>query len=207
MFKKFLLAGSLVWVPIIATLWIVNILVGLFDKLFTIIPLKYQPSTLLGMHIPGISILFAVIVVLLTGVLVTNILGNKIMQWSDEFFRHIPFVGSLYSTIKQVTQTLMASDGKSFRQVVLIEYPREGLWSIAFLTSDVSDEINQAADSELVSVFIPTTPNPTSGFLILAPKDKVKNLEMSVDEAFKIVVSLGTLHSHTALPHKNNAQH
>jgi len=115
------------------------------------------------------------------------------MQWTDAFLRHIPIFGSLYSTIKQVLQTILSSEGKSFRKVLLIEYPREGLWSIAFLTSEASAEINQTTGEEMIIVFIPTTPNPTSGFLIIVPKTKVNELALSVEEAFKVIVSLGTL--------------
>ena len=193
MIKKFLIAGVLVWAPIIATIWIVNFLVTLFDELFAVIPQAYQPDVLFGRHIPGLGIILAIIVVLLTGLLVTNFLGNKLMLWTDSFLRHIPFIGSLYSTIKQVLQTIMSSDGKSFRKVLLVEYPREGLWSIAFQTSEANEQVNAATGEPMVAAFIPTTPNPTSGFLIMVPKANVKELAMTVEEAFKVVVSLGTL--------------
>lgn len=193
MIKKFLIAGALVWVPIIATVWIIRLLVNIFDELIALLPHAYQPNTWFGMHIPGLGIVMAAIVVIITGILVTNFLGNKLMQWTDSFLRHIPFIGSLYSTIKQVMQTIMSSEGKSFRKVLLVEYPRQGLWSIAFQTSDASEEINAATGETMLTVFIPTTPNPTSGFLIIVPKGTAKELSMSVEEAFKVVVSLGTL--------------
>lgn len=193
MLKKFLIAGALVWVPIIATVWIIKLLVNLFDQLIALLPLAYQPDTWFGIHIPGLGIIAAALVVIITGILVTNFLGNKLMQWTDSFLRHIPFIGSLYSTIKQVMQTIMSSEGKSFRKVLLVEYPRKGLWSIAFQTSDASEQINAATGEAMLTVFIPTTPNPTSGFLIIAPKASVKELSMTVEEAFKVVVSLGTL--------------
>lgn len=198
MLKKFLIAGALVWVPIIATIWIIQLLVNLFDQLFALLPHELQPDVLFGAHIPGLGIVLAVIVVLLTGLLVTNILGNKIVQWTDSFLKHIPFVGSLYSTIKQMLQTIMSSDGKSFRKVLLIEYPRKGLWSIGFQTSAASSQVNETAGEEMLTVFIPTTPNPTSGFLIMVPTKETKELNMSVDTAFKVIVSLGTLSAEEA---------
>jgi uncharacterized membrane protein len=198
MFKKFLIAGALVWLPIIATIWIIRLLVNLFDELIAMIPTAYRPEALFGMHIPGLGIIVAAIVVLVTGILVTNFLGNKLIEWLDTFLKHVPFIGSLYSTIKQVLQTIMSSDGQSFRKVLLVEYPRQGLWSIAFQTSDASEQINVATGETMIVAFIPTTPNPTSGFLILVPKEKTKLLDMSVEEAFKVVVSLGTLRGETA---------
>jgi uncharacterized membrane protein len=194
MIKKFIFAGILVWLPIIATVWIIKFLVNLFDQLITIIPVKYQPDTLLGIHIPGLGIILAVIIVLLTGILVTNFLGRQIMLWLDIILKRVPIIGPLYNTIKQVLNTIMSSDGKSFHKVLLIEYPREGLWSIALQTSEASEQLNKAADQkEMLAAFIPTTPNPTSGFLVMVPKEKARELDMSVDQAFKIIVSLGTL--------------
>lgn len=195
MLKKFFIAGTLVWVPIIATIWIIQLLVNLFDQLLALLPKQYQPHSILGLHIPGLGIALASIVIILTGVLVTNILGNKLMQWTDSFLKHVPLIGALYTTIKQMLQTIMSSDGKSFRKVLLIEYPRQGLWSIAFQTSHASQQISQAAGEDMVTAFVPTTPNPTSGFLVMVPSNKTKELKMSVDTAFKVIVSLGTLSS------------
>ncbi len=193
MLKKFLIAGCLVWLPIIATIWIIRVLVGLFNRLVDVLPAAYRPDAWFGIHIPGLSIIVAILLVLFTGILVTNILGNKLMQWADACMRHIPFIGSLYSTIKQVLNTILSSEGKSFRKVLLIEYPRKGLWTIAFLTSDTGSEINTHTGEEMITAFVPTTPNPTSGFLIIVPKSQVKELSMTIEEAFKVVVSLGTL--------------
>lgn len=193
MFKKFLIAGCLVWLPIIATIWIINFLVGIFNSLASVLPHAYQPNTILGYHIPGLNVVVAIIVVLVTGALVTNILGDRLIKWTDNLLKKIPFVGSIYSTIKQVLQTIITSDGKSFRKVLLVQYPHAEMWSIAFQTAEANQTINKAINEELLCVFIPTTPNPTSGFLLLVPKAKCIELDMSVDEAFKLVVSLGTI--------------
>jgi uncharacterized membrane protein len=193
MLKKFLIAGCLIWLPIIATIWVIKFLVGIFDSLAAILPHAYQPNTLLGHHIPGLNVAVAITLVLLTGVLVTNMLGDRLVKWSDNLLKKVPFFGSIYSTVKQVLQTVISSEGKSFRKVLLVQYPLEGMWSIAFQTSEATAILNKAVDEELLCVFIPTTPNPTSGFLLMVPKAKVIELAMSVDEAFKFVISLGTL--------------
>lgn len=193
MLKRFLIAGALVWLPIIATVWVIRLVVSLFDQLMAMLPTEYQPDSWFGVHIPGLGIVIAAIVVLVTGALVTNFLGNKIIGWLDSALKHIPFIGSLYSTIKQVLQTIMSSEGQSFRKALLVEYPKAGIWSIAFQTSDAEESINQQTGQTMVTAFVPTTPNPTSGFLILVPKETTKVLDMSVEEAFKLVVSLGTL--------------
>ena len=193
MLKKFLIAGCLIWLPIIATLWVINFLVSMFNGIASILPHAYQPNTLLGHHIPGLNVVVAIIVVLLTGLLVTNMLGDRLVKWGDNLLKKIPFVGSIYSTVKQVLQTVISSDGKSFRKVLLVQYPHDGMWSIAFQTSEGTPILNKAANEELLCVFIPTTPNPTSGFLLMVPKSKAIELDMSVDEAFKFVVSLGTI--------------
>lgn len=195
MLKKIIIAGCLVWLPIIATIWVIKFVVELLDQLVGLLPLAYQPSQLFGMNVPGVGVLIAVVVVLLTGLLVTNFLGTKVMQWWDAALKKIPLIGAIYSTVKQVLQTLVSSDGQSFRKVLLVEYPRQGCWSIAFQTGEANHVIDQAVKQEMLSVFIPTTPNPTSGFLLMVPKADVKELDISIEEAFKLVVSLGTLRS------------
>lgn len=200
MWKKIIIAGCLVWLPIIATIWVIQFLVTLFDKLINFLPHNYRPDHLLGFHIPGLGILLAVVVVLITGLLVTNFLGNKIVIWTDSFMKRVPFIGSVYSTVKQVLETIVSTEGRSFRKVLLIEYPRKGLWTVAFQTSEASQDINEAAKSSLVMAFIPTTPNPTSGFLIAVPKEDVIELDMSTEDAFKLIVSLGTIRQSDSNP-------
>ena len=198
MIKKIFIAGCLVWLPIIATIWVIKFVVELLDELLHFLPVTYQPNHVFGTHIPGFGVLLAICVVLITGALVTNFLGNKIISWWDAGLKKIPLIGGIYSAVKQVLQTLVSSDGESFRKVLLVQYPREGTWSIAFQTGETSDILEQAAGEDMLNVFIPTTPNPTSGFLLMVPKNQVKELDMSVEEAFKLVVSLGTLKSKEA---------
>jgi len=193
MLKKFLIAGCLIWLPIIATIWVINFLVSIFNGLASVLPHAYQPNTILGHHIPGLNVVVAIAVVLITGALVTNILGDRLVRWCDNLLKKVPFLGSIYSTVKQVLQTIISSDGKSFRKVLLVRYPHAEMWSIAFQTAEANQILNKATNEELLCVFIPTTPNPTSGFLLMVPKAKCIELDMSVDEAFKLVVSLGTL--------------
>lgn len=193
MIKKILIAGCLVWLPLIATIWVIQFVVGLLDDLFNVLPVAYQPDTMLGMHIPGLGLVLAIVIVLITGSLVTNFLGDKLMYWWDGALKRIPLIGAIYSTVKQVLSTLVAADGQSFRKVLLVEFPHPGSWSIGFQTGQASDAVNKAMEQDMLSVFIPTTPNPTSGFLLMVPKDQVRELDMSVEEAFKTIVSLGTL--------------
>lgn len=197
MIKKLLIAGCLVWLPIIATVWVITFIVELLDELLLLLPSSAQTEHWVGLHVPGFGVLLAVAIVLLTGLLVTNFLGNKLIEWWDAALKKIPLIGTLYSTFKQVIQTVVASDGESFRKVLMVEYPRTGVWSIGFQTAEIVGELNQAVDENLVCVFIPSTPNPTSGFLTLVPKEQVKELDISVEQAFKMLVSLGTVKADT----------
>jgi uncharacterized membrane protein len=195
MLKKLFISGLLIWLPLIATIWVIQFVVGLLDKLLKILPSQFQPDQLFGMHIPGFGLLLSVIIVFVTGLLVTNILGDKLIEWWDAGMKRVPLVGAIYSTIKQVLQTLVSSDGQSFRKVLLVEYPRQGCWSIAFQTGEASDAVKNVTQADMLSVFVPTTPNPTSGFLLMIPKEQTREIDMPVEQAFKIIVSLGTLKS------------
>ncbi len=194
MFKKILIAGCLVWLPLIATLWIIKFLVNLLDQAVQLLPISYQPQSWLGINIPGFGVVIVVLVVLLTGVLVANFLGDKLVKMWDRLLKRVPLVGAVYSTIKQVLETLMSADGKSFRKVVLVEWPRTGMWAIAFVTGEAPTEINDQTQEKMLTIFIPTTPNPTSGFIMMIPESSAKVLNMPVEQALKFIVSLGTIH-------------
>lgn len=191
--RKYFISGLLVWLPIWVTLLILNFLVGLMDKIFMLLPAKYQPDNLLGFHIPGLGLLFTLIILFLTGMLVTNFLGWKLVSLWDNIVGRIPIVRSIYKGVKKVLETVVSPQGQAFRKVLLVEYPREGLWSIAFQTGHGSEEVNTKTEKEMVTIFIPTTPNPTSGFLMMLPKEHVYELDMSVEEALKFVISLGVV--------------
>lgn len=192
--RKYFISGLLIWIPIWATLLVFKFLVDLLSKSLLLLPPELQPDVLLGFHIPGIGVLITLLVIVLTGLFAANFVGRSLLMMGDSFMRRIPLVRSIYNGVKQVTETLFTPGGQSFRKVLLVEYPRKGVWSIAFQTGEVGKEIEGSFEMEpLVSFFIPTTPNPTSGFLMMAPRSEVKELDMSVDQALKFVISLGVV--------------
>lgn len=192
--RKYLLSGLLVWLPIWVTLLVIKFLVDLLSKSLLLLPLQFQPDVLLGMHIPGIGVIITLAIIFLTGVFAANIVGRWLLAMGDAIMSHIPLVRTVYTGVKQVTQTLFSPGGQSFRKVLLVEYPCAGVWSIAFQTGEVNKTVEATlGQSAMVSYFIPTTPNPTSGFLMMAPRSKVIELDMSVDQALKFVISLGVV--------------
>lgn len=195
--RRYLITGLLAWVPLGVTIFIIKFFAGYLAGLVDLLPSAWQPDHLIGFHIPGLSaiigIIVIVIVLFITGLLASNFFGRYLLGLGDDLLEHIPLVRSIYTTVKQISDTMFSKKGKAFRKVVLIRYPHKDSWSLAFLTSDSLGEIDVKAPSKLISVFIPTTPNPTSGFLILVPPEDVIELEMTVDEAFKMIVSLGVI--------------
>jgi uncharacterized membrane protein len=189
------ISGLLVWLPIWITLLILKFMVDVLSNSLLLLPQKYHPDALLGVHIPGIGVFITLLVILLTGMAVANFIGKRLVALNDAIFARIPIVRSIYTGVKKVTQTLFSPGGQSFRKVLLVRFPHKDVWSIAFQTSEATKEIAQAlqADSSMVCFFIPTTPNPTSGFLMMAPKSEVIELDMSVDQALKFVISLGVV--------------
>ena len=191
--RKYIIAGLLVWLPFAATIVIVKLLIDLMDKTILLLPPEWQPANLLGFSIPGFGVVLAILILLLTGVLAANIFGRRFVEIWEKILNRIPLVRTIYSSVKQISSTIFDPSGKSFRKVVLLQYPRKGLWSIGFLTNDnMGDELN-TVDDHLVSVFIPTTPNPTSGFIIMVRGDELKELNMNVEEAFKFIISMGVI--------------
>ncbi len=178
--RRLLVAGILVWLPIIATIWVISFFVTLMDSTLVLLPHRYQPTTLLGFHLPGLGVLFAFIVVLLTGLLVTNLIGRQLVGYWEDLMQRIPLVRSVYGGVRSFTESVLSSSN-SFRQVVAVEYPRTGIWSIGFVTAEDVAEVSARTGEHLTCVYVSTAPNPTSGFIILVPKDKLIALEMSVD--------------------------
>ena len=189
--RKYVIAGLLVWMPLGITFLVIRAIVGLLDRTLLLLPEPYQPDNLLGMHIPGLGVLLAAILVLTTGMIVANFLGKRLVVAWEHFLARIPLVRSLYAAIKQIMEAVLSTDAQSFRKVLLIEYPRKGVWSLAFLTSDNLGKVQAKTRGEVISVFIPTTPNPTSGFIIMVPKDEVIELDMAVEDGLKMIISLG----------------
>lgn len=191
--RKYFISGLLVWLPIMVTLAVLKFLVDLLSKSLLLLPMHYQPDVLLGFHVPGIGVILTLVVILVTGLLAANFIGSKLVDLGDALMARIPLVRSVYTGVKKVTQTLFTPGGQSFRKVLLVEFPGPGIWSIAFQTGEVNQEIEDVMNEPMVSYFVPTTPNPTSGFLMMAPRSKVKSLDISVDQALKMVISLGVV--------------
>ena len=191
--RRYLIAGLLVWLPIIATVLVVRFILGLVDQTLLLLPRSLQPEALLGVHIPGLGAVLAVLVLLATGLLVTNIVGRSLVRAWEDLLNRIPFVRAIYGGVKSFSTTILSSSGNSFKKVLLIEYPRAGLWSIGFQTaSDVRVAPLQSQEGQLC-VFIPTTPIPTSGFIVLIPRSQAIELDMSVDAAMRMIVTLGVI--------------
>ena len=190
--RRYLMAGLLVWVPLGVTLLIVAFLVDLMDQTLLLLPEVIQPENLLGFRIPGLGLVLTAIVVLVTGMVVTNLFGKQLFTIGERILQRIPLVRSIYASVKQVAESMFSS-GKSFRKVVLVEYPRQGMWSLAFQTGTGASEISSKTGQEIVNIFIHTTPNPTSGFFLMVPRDDVIELDMSVDQGLKMLLSVGVV--------------
>jgi uncharacterized membrane protein len=191
--RRYLVSGLLIWLPIIATVLVVRFIVQLMDQLLLVLPAQAQPDTLLGFHIPGFGVLMAVVVLLLTGILVTNFIGRTLVGVWEEVLHRIPFVRAIYGGVKSFSETILSNSGNSFKKVLLVQYPRVGMWSLGFQTNANLPEISARTGAEQLCVFVPTTPNPTSGFIVMVPRAEIIELDMTVDAAMKMVVTLGVV--------------
>lgn len=191
--RRYFIAGLLIWLPIWATLVIIKFLIDIMDGTLRLIPSEYQPDKLIGFHIPGLGLVISIAVIIITGMFVSNFIGKQFVALGEYILAQIPFVRTIYTAVKKVLETLFTSKDQSFRKVLLVEYPRKGLWSIAFQTGTGSEELNKVLNTDLISIFIPTTPNPTSGFLMMVPRSEVIELAMPVEDALKYVISLGVV--------------
>lgn len=189
-FKRYLLAGLLLWTPLAITVWLIT---WVFDILDSVLPVALRSEVLFGVHIPGFGVLVVVLLILLTGFLAANLIGQKLVEIWEGLMKRIPLFRSIYSSVKQVSDTILSPNGQAFRQAVLIQYPRQGLWTIAFLTGTPSADVAERLPADCVSVYVPTTPNPTSGFFLMVPRSDVVELSIGVDAALKYVVSMGTV--------------
>jgi len=188
--KKYFITGLLVWVPLGITLWVLDLTIGTMDQTLLLLPEHWQPDKVLGIHIPGLGIILTLAVVFLTGLLIRNMLGQYLWEHWEKAMLHVPFVGSIYKGVKQVSDTLLSGSGNSFRKVLLVRYPHPQAWSLAFQTS-VPGEVIDKLDGEYVAVFIPTTPSPVNGFYFFVRKADTITLDMTVDVALRSIVSMG----------------
>ena len=191
--RRYLVAGLLVWLPVGATILVFTFLLDLMDRLLLLIPAPYRPAELLGRNIPGLGAVLAVIVLLTTGILGANLLGRRLVALYERILSRIPVVRSVYSAVKNFAEVIFSDSGSSFKKVLLIQYPREGLYSLAFQTSDKLEEVQSRTGDTVVTCFLPTTPNPTSGFMLFVPREDVTVLDMSVEDALKMIISLGVV--------------
>ncbi len=191
--RQWLFTGLLVIVPGVSTAWVLNWIISTLDQTLQILPEHWQPDKLLGMHIPGFGVLLTLLILLLVGGVASNFVGRKLVSWGDAIISRIPVVRSIYSSVKQVSDTVFSDSGNAFRTAVLVQWPREGVWTVAFITGQPSGEVASYLRDEYVSVFVPTTPNPTGGYFVLMRKSDCVELEMSVDTALKYIVSMGVV--------------
>lgn len=198
--RSYLLAGLVVWLPILITIVVLRFIIDLLDNTLALIPDAYQPERLIGAHIPGLGVILSLVLLVSTGIFATNFFGQRLVSWGESILSRIPLVRSIYNSVKQVINTVLSTNSEAFRKVLLVEYPRKGLWTLAFQTGGVTPEITSRMDNEMISIFIPTTPNPTSGFLIIVPKKETIELSMSIDEALKFIISLGVMQSNAGVP-------
>ncbi|HQT81797.1 MAG: hypothetical protein B7Z60_08200 [Ferrovum sp. 37-45-19] len=197
--KRYFLTGIVVLIPVVITVWVLRLVITSLDQIFDILPIAWRPETLVGLHIPGLGVLVALLIVILTGAVATNFLGRKLLDMLDDILGKIPLVKSIYSGVKQVSDTLFSSSGQAFRQVLLVRYPHNDVWTIAFQTGVPTQSIAREFSEPHVNVYVPTTPNPTSGFFLMLPKSQTIELDMSVDMALKYIISMGVVDptSHT----------
>jgi uncharacterized membrane protein len=191
--RRYFIAGLLVWLPIWVTLLVLRFVIELLESGFLLIPQAYQPQNWFGLYIPGLGVVLSITIIFLTGMLVTNFLGRRLVRLGESLVGRIPMVRSIYMGTKQLVESLFSTTSESFRKVLLVEYPRKGMWSLAFQTGSNFEPIVKHTGEEMVGIFIPTTPNPTSGFFMMVPAKDAIELDMTVDQAFKFIVSLGVV--------------
>jgi uncharacterized membrane protein len=191
--RRYLIAGVLVWLPLIVTVWLVRLMVNLVDRTLLVLPDALQPEALFGFPIPGLGILLAGATLLVTGMLVTNLFGRWVVHFWEKLLGRIPVVRAIYSASKQLSETLFGGAGKSFRKVCLVEYPRPAMWVLAFVTGEGTEESNRRTGHNLVNIFVPTTPNPTSGFFLMVPREDVIELDMPVEIGLRLILSGGAV--------------
>jgi len=191
--KRYFITGLLIWVPLVITGWVLSLIVNTLDQSLRLLPESIHPQNLFGFAIPGAGAVLTLAMILFTGLLAANFIGQKLVVWWEKLLARIPVVNSVYNSVKQVSDTLFSPNGNAFRQALLVQYPRQGSWTIAFLTGKPGGDIANHLEGEYVSVYVPTTPNPTSGFFLMMPASDVVELDMTVDEALKYIISMGVV--------------
>lgn len=191
--KRYFVTGLLIWVPLAITAWVLSLIAGIADQSLRLLPESMHPHNLLGFDVPGTGVVLTLLIILITGLLAANFIGQRLVSWWEKLLARIPVVNSIYNSVKQVSDTLFSSSGNAFRKALLVQYPRAGSWTIAFLTGTPGGDVVNHLKEDHVSVYVPTTPNPTSGFFLMLPKSEVIELDMNVDEALKYIISMGVV--------------
>ncbi|HQR04994.1 MAG: DUF502 domain-containing protein [Proteobacteria bacterium] len=199
--KKYFVTGLLIWIPVAITVWVLTLIVRTMDQSLLLLPAHLRPEELLGFYVPGLGVLLTLLVVVLTGLITTNIVGQRLVRFWESLLARIPVVKSIYYSVKQVSDTLFSGNGEAFRKVLLVRYPHPQAWSVAFQTSTPARDVSGRLDEEHVGVFIPTTPSPVNGFFFFVPKRDTVELDMTVDDALKYIVSMGVVAPVTAPVH------
>jgi uncharacterized membrane protein len=191
--RKYFITGLLIWIPLVITIWVLKIVVDTLDQSMELVPARWRPEHWLGVHVPGFGVALTLIIVFVTGVLAANFIGERLVRIWNELLHRIPFVSSIYSSVKQVSDTLFSSSGQAFRKALLVQWPHQGMWTIAFQTGIPGGDVVNYLHGEFVSVYVPTTPNPTGGYFVMLRRADVIELDMSVDEALKYIISMGVV--------------
>jgi uncharacterized membrane protein len=191
--RKYFITGLLVLVPLFITLWVLTSLIGMMDQSLLLLPENWRPKAQLGLEIPGIGALLTLLIIFVTGLIATNFFGMQVILLWESLLNRVPVVKSIYSSVKQVSDTLFSDTGNAFRQAVLVQFPREGAWTIAFVTGTPGGDVANHLTGDFVSVYVPTTPNPTGGYFLMLPRESVIALDMTVDEALKYIISMGVV--------------
>lgn len=191
--RRYFITGLVVWVPLVITVWVLTFLVSTMDQTLLLLPSAARPEHWLGFYIPGMGVLLTVLVVFVTGIFTANIIGQRLVRVAERALARIPVVNSIYNGVKQVSDTLFSPGGQAFRKALLVQWPSPGMWTIAFLTGTPGGDVANHLQGDYISIYVPTTPNPTGGYFVMVPRSAVIELDMSIDEALKYIVSMGVV--------------
>ena len=191
--KKYLITGLLIWIPLVITLWVLKLIVDVLDQSLLLLPDSLHTENWLGVHIPGLGAILTIVIVLVTGVFATNFFGAQLVEIWHDILHRIPVVNSIYSSVKQISDTLFSSSGQAFRKALLVQWPRENMWTIAFQTGTPGASVARHLPDDCIAVYVPTTPNPTGGYFVIVARKDVIELDMTVDQALKYVISMGVV--------------
>jgi len=189
--RKYFITGLLIWIPLVITIWVLKVIFDALDQSLLLLPVSFQTENWLGVHIPGLGAILTILIVFLSGVFATNFFGAQLVELWHDVLHRIPVVNSIYSSVKQISDTLFSSSGQAFRKALLVQWPHPGMWTIAFLTGTPGGDVQNHLPPDCLSVYVPTTPNPTGGYFVIVRRDQVIELDMTVDQALKYIISMG----------------